>query len=192
VPRLIAILILSLALAGCADQAVQTVAPPAPTPGAAAGSSAPVASSAPSVAPSGVLQAKLGDNVSITCGGSDCLDVTVDKAQFATHYVDPQHYLDDIPQTKGDVFLAFHVIEKATGPNATYSLGDWAVYNDNALSDTISIASHGPKPALLAGALPVGKSVSGWIIEEVPAKGQVVIAYQPLGNEVFEISVRPS
>ncbi len=198
--------IVAMMVVGCA-QAVGSVttAPPAvtqaPAPSTAPqATQAPAASEAPSVAPSaapsvapssGIQQQKVGDTVDITCSGADCLDITVDKVQFAKSYRDPQGYLNDTPTTKGDEFLAYHIIYKAIGPNATYSEGDWAVYANSNLVNIETFVEHGPTPTLGVGDLPDGKSVSGWLVQEVPPTGSLVIAYQPDNTELYEIQVRP-
>lgn len=116
----------------------------------------------------------------------------MDKVAFAKSYRDPDHFLDDLPGTKGDVFLAYHVVYKATGPNADYNELDWAVYAGDIAVNINTFVEHGPKPELVAGDLPQGKSVSGWIVQEVPAKGRLLVAYQPTGNDIFEVLVRGS
>jgi hypothetical protein len=151
-----------------------------------------VASEEPSTAPAanGPSQQEVGDVVSITCDGVDCMTVSLDKVAFAKSYRDPQGFLNDTPDTKGDVFLAFHVTYRATGPSADYNEFDWGVYVNDTADDITTFVEHGPKPTLSAGDLPQGKSASGWVVEEVPATGRVVVAYQPGQNDIFEVVVR--
>ncbi len=144
-------------------------------------------SSAPDAAPT---QQKLGDVIDIQCSDVDCMNVSVDKATFAKLYKDSTGtYSNDVPG-KGNVYLAFHVTYKATGANATYGSADWAVYVDDNVMDGLTAVLSGPKPALPDGSLPVGKSATGWVVQEVPATGRVVVAYQPDGPEIFEVVVR--
>lgn len=186
--------LLAAVVVGCAGQAVATARPPTPAPQPP--SQAPLdsgSSSVPSSGPDasgGPLDEHAGDTITITCGGSDCLEVTVLKISTAKTYKDPQGYVDDVPSIKGDVFLAAQIRYKAIGPNADYSEADWAVYVDDNLTNTTTIVLHGPKPELLVGNLPEGKSVTGWINQEIPDTGRVVLAYQPSQNDIFEIVAR--
>ncbi len=184
---LLALGLLSLAVVGCSGSSGATSRPtvdPSSLNGIAP-------SEAPSTAPdASPTQQKLGDVIDIQCSDVDCMTVSVDKATFSKVYKDPANaYANDVPG-KGDVFLAFHVSYKATGPNATYNTGDWAVYVGDAVADNFTGVVNGPQPELSVGSLPQGKAASGWIVQEIPAKGRVVIAYQPDGPEIFEVVVR--
>lgn len=145
----------------------------------------------PEPTPSGPVTIALKQAVPITCGGADCLDVTVAKVAFATIYRDPQGFYNDTPDVKGDVFMAVYITYKATGPNADYNEFDWGIYvNDVAGGDPTYVA-NGPQPELSAGQLPQGKSAVGWIVYEVPAKGRITIAYQPnYSGSIFEVTLR--
>lgn len=132
----------------------------------------------------------IGSPVDITCDGADCLEVVVDKVAFAKYYRDPAGFLNDTP-AKGDVYLAYHVTYTATGPNADYNPYDWQVYVNDTAADNITFVEHGPTPELGSGQLPQGKKASGWVIQEVPATGRIVIAYQPGANgDIFEVVAR--
>ena len=139
---------------------------------------------------SGASTQKLGDVIQILCDGTACETVQIDKASFVKYYRDPSGFLNDTP-ARGDVYLQFHVIYRANGPNADYNMFDWAVYvNDTAVDDT-SFVLNGPKPELeFKGRLPDGKAAAGWVVQEVPASGRVVIAYQPGLTDIFEVTVR--
>ncbi len=146
---------------------------------------------APSEAPAdGPTTQKLGDQIDITCDGTDCMTVSVDKIATAKIYKDPQHILDDTVTTKGDLFLAFHVTYKATGPNGDYNPLDWGVYVNDEVDQVDTFVSNGPKPELSVGDLPQGKTASGWIVQEIPPTGRVVIAYQPTQTDIFEVVAR--
>jgi hypothetical protein len=151
----------------------------------------PAPSDAPSDAPAGgPTTQKVGDKIDITCDGTDCMTVSVDKIETAKIYKDPQHYLDDTVSKKGDLFLAFHVTYKAIGPNADYNPLDWGVYVNDEIDQVETFVSNGPKPELSEGDLPQGKTASGWIVQEVPPTGRVVIAYQPTQTDIFEVVAR--
>ena len=139
----------------------------------------------------GVTSAALGDAVGITCDGDPCMDVTVAKVEFKSTYKDPEGYYNDVPDTKGNVFMAVYITYKATGSNADYNLFDWNVYVNDTAVDNFAYVLHGPSPELGSGDLSVGKMAAGWIVWEVPSKGHVTIEYQPGGNEaIFEVTLR--
>ena len=81
-------------------------------PATAAGTTAPFTTATPAGGP---LTMALGQAVDITCDGADCLEVAIDKVQFAKSYRDPDGFLNDTPKTKGDVFMAYRVAYTATG-----------------------------------------------------------------------------
>ena len=144
---LLALGLLSLAVVGCSGSSGATSRPtvdPSSLNGIAP-------SEAPSTAPdASPTQQKLGDVIDIQCSDVDCMTVSVDKATFSKVYKDPANaYANDVPG-KGDVFLAFHVSYKATGPNATYNTGDWAVYVGDAVADNFTGVVNGPQPELSA------------------------------------------
>jgi len=60
--------------------------------------------------------------------------------------------------------------------------------NDVAGGDA-TFASNGPRPQLNSGQVPAGKTVSGWILYEVPKSGRITIAYQPGRNSIFEVTL---
>jgi hypothetical protein len=140
-------------------------------------------------AASGASIQKLGDVVQILCDGTDCETVQIDKASFVSHYRDPSGFLNDTP-ARGDVYLQFHVIYRANGPSADYNMFDWAVYVNDTAVDNTAFVLNGPKPELESGQLPDGKSAAGWVVQEVPAHGRVVIAYEPGLTDIFEVTVR--
>lgn len=179
----VTIILAALLLAGCGQAANGTV-PPTTTP--APGQTVVAATDTP--APGAATLEKVGAVVDVQCGGSDCLHVSIDKVQFATSY--KAQYYTDTP-APGNVYLAFQVTYKAVGPNASYSVGDWQVYVNDQVANTTTVVVNGPKPELLIGQLPQGKSVAGWIVEEVAKTGKVVIDYMPLLSQpVFEVVAR--
>ncbi len=165
----------------------------APTypPGGGPGSTPFVPAETPFVPSGGVTSAALGDAVGITCDGDPCMDVTVAKVEFKSTYKDPDGYYNDVPDTKGNVFMAVYITYKATGSNAYYNLFDWNVYVNDTAVDDFAYVLHGPSPELGSGALSVDKMAAGWRIWEVSAKGHVTIEYQPGSNDaIFEVTLR--
>ncbi len=187
--RLLLVVALLLAvLAGCASSISQAPTSTAANPSSFGGeTSGDAPSTAPDPTPS---QQKLGDVIQVQCGDVGCMSVSVDKAMFANVYEDATGaYASDVPG-KGNVYLAFQVTYKATRPDATYGSADWSVYVDDNVREGLTSVRNGPKPELPDGSLPVGQSVSGWVVQEVPATGRVVVAFQPDGPEIFEVVVR--
>jgi len=136
--------------------------------------------------------AAVGETVAITCGGTDCLRITATEPSFAELYPDPDGFLADEPQIAGNVFMQVFVEYEAVSSAANYNPFDWAVFADGRAVDTYAFALHGPKPDLSSGQLPAGRSASGWLVYEVPAAGEIILAYAPnfQGPPVFEVTLR--
>lgn len=60
--------------------------------------------------------------------------------------------------------------------------------------DSYAFTIHGPQPDLGSGQLPAGRTAGGWIVYEVPAQGEIILAYAPNfdGPPVIEITLRES
>jgi hypothetical protein len=188
--------VLAAPLGACGQATAPTTTSSATaTPRATANATLPpsTSSTGPTEDANGPLAAQLNQPIRITCDGADCLDVTVVKVTTATRYKDPSGYkeLDDVPK-KGKIFVAVQLKYVAVGPDASFNPFDWGLYvNDEKVQDT-AFASNGPEPQLSSGDLPKGKSVSGWVIWEVPTTGKVVISYEPGRNgSIFEVVLRP-
>jgi hypothetical protein len=138
--------------------------------------------------------AQVGEAVTITCGGTDCLHITVTKPSFAKLYPDPDGFYADQPQVAGNVFVQVFVEYEALSNTATYNPFDWSLFADGRAVDTYAFTVHGPKPPLGSGQLPAGRTASGWLVYEVPAAGQVVLSFTPnfQGPPVFEVVIRES
>lgn len=135
---------------------------------------------------------RVGDVMTVTCGGNDCLRITVTDPSFAQLYPDPQGFLADDPQVAGNVFLQVFVEYEAVSSAATYNIFDWSVFADGRAVDDLAFTIHGPKPDLSSGQLPAGRTASGWLVYEVPAAGEIVLAYTPnfQGPALYEIVLR--
>lgn len=189
--RALAMIGLAAVLAGCAVKGPgATVAPTDQSglePGVTYETDAPVVEPAPVDVETG--SAHVGEAVRITCGGTDCLDVTVIKAKFASKF--GSGYAVDTPAVKGHVLLAVYVKYRSLLSGTSYSLTDWQLYvNDEVVEQGFAI--YGPTPQLSVGNLPKGKSVSGWMFWEVPKTGRVVISYGASYSQaaVFEVPLR--
>lgn len=136
--------------------------------------------------------AAVGETVAITCGGTDCLRITATEPSFAQLYPDPEGFYADEPQITGNVFMQVFVEYEAISSAANYNPFDWAVFADGRAVDSYAFTTNGPKPELNSGQLPAGRSASGWLVYEVPAAGEIILAYAPNfeGPPVFEVTVR--
>jgi len=77
----------------------------------------------------------------------------------------------------------------------SFNFLDWQLYCGGALLQSAwRMDLDGPQPALASGALPAGRTVSGYVVWEVPAGGDVRIAYAPPQgiDSGFEVVIRPS
>jgi hypothetical protein len=127
----------------------------------------------------------------VTCGGDPCLEITVTDPSFHDLYVDPDGYFNDEPQIDGYVFMQVFIEYVALADAASFNQFDWDVFVDGRIIDNWAFATNGPEPTLSSGQLPSGRTASGWALWEVPAAGDVVLAYAPNfdGPPVFEISI---
>ena len=128
----------------------------------------------------------------LTNNGSDWADITVSKVSFPTSYKGT--YYTDTPD-KGNVYMQVWVTYKAVVDGVDYNQFDWDVFVDgSALQNTFTVVLSGPSPTLSSGWWPAGRTASGWLIYEVPVKGQVVLSYK--GNmfsnqgPIFEYQLR--
>lgn len=138
------------------------------------------------------LTADIGQVVTITCGETECLDITVTEPGFVEIYPDPNGFLADEPRVAGNVFMQVFVEYVALDDAASFNQFDWQVFADGRLVDDYAFTTNGPKPELSSGQLPRGRTASGWLVYEVPAAGEIILAYAPNfdGPPVFEITIR--
>ncbi len=184
--RRLTLITLAIVVAGCATK---TATGPVATAAPATTSDSTIDTPEATPADEATITWRVGDPIRITCGGEDCLDVTVLQVKFATGY--GSGYMRDAPR-KGHVYAAVQVRYKAVMSGADYNPWDWQLFvNDEAISEFAYLVS-GPAPELSAGTLPKGKSVTGWVVWEVPKSGRVVIAYGGSVSQapVFEIILR--
>ena len=99
------------------------------------------------------------------------------------------------PQQTGDVFISALVTYEAQTDGIHYNPYDWQVFVDGTAVSSSSFTLYGPKPALGAGSLPNGRKASGYVVYEVPAKGEVRMSYgSSFSSEapIFEVVIRAS
>ena len=75
-----------------------------------------------------------------------------------------------------------------------YNPFDWQVFCAGVAVENFTIVLSGPKPELSSGTLPNGRSASGYVVYEVPAKGEVRMSYSSNmfsdSGPVFEVIIR--
>jgi hypothetical protein len=163
--------------------AVEATPTPRPTP-------TPTPTPAP---PTGPNSAAIGETVRITCGGTDCLDITVTDPSFNAQYYDPDGFYNDLPEVAGNVFLQVYVTYLALDDSASYNPFDWDVYVGGVQVPNYTFVLHGPEPTLGSGQLAAGRSAAGWLVYEVAPAGTVLLSYAPNfdGPPIFEVTLRP-
>jgi hypothetical protein len=163
-------------------------------PTASASPSQPAASPEPSpAAVAASSSARLGQAVAIAYKGVESLKVTVATVRYAAFYRDPGGRYTITPASRGAIFMAVLVMYTATGPNADYNPGDWAIAVNELPGPPATFVFYGPKPVLQSRRLAEGRSAQGWIIYEVPVHGRITISYQPRRSpSIFVVPLRAS
>lgn len=116
--------------------------------------------------------------------------ITVTEAKVVASYGKSSY---DAPKTAGDVFLQVKVTYEALHDGVGYNPLDFTLYVDGTAVDRFAAQAHvldGPTQ-LSSGTLPSGRKATGYIVYEVPPKGEVRMAYGYPGD-VFEIIIRTS
>jgi hypothetical protein len=196
------LLILVAMLAGCTAAGGPAIPPasvgPTLTLAPTVAPSTPVATEEPATpdpatpapTPDGPTTYKAGETIHLTQDGDAWADVTVSKVQVVAKY--DGAYSDDKP-AKGHVFIQALVTYVATVNGVDYNPYDWQVFvAGEAVTDT-TFVMYGPKTELSSGTLPAGRKASGYVVYEVPAKGDVRMSYGNMfGNDapVFEVIIR--
>jgi hypothetical protein len=186
-----ALIVVALMLSGCAAQTVGTVSP-AGTPGEA-GTVGEVASVAPANAqptPTGPPTYKPGDTITVQQEGKDWAKITISDVNIAASYKSGGN--TDTPKVAGDVYISANVTYEALDDGVTYTSYDWQVFCAGTAMDTYAMVFYGPKPQLSSGTLPKGQKASGYVVYELPAKGEVRMSYggQHGGSVTFEVVIR--
>lgn len=183
-----------------------TQAPP-PSPAAATQMATqvpatPPATPAPVVVPSvepdltpdpgnAIKQFASGEVITVTQDGADWAQIVVSKVSVKTRY--GSGYFVDKP-AKGNVYIQAYVTYKALQNGVDYNPFDWQVFAAGEAVDTFTFVTAGPTPTLGSGTLPKGRTAKGWVIYEVPARGQVVMSYQDNmfsdNGPLFEVVLR--
>jgi hypothetical protein len=146
-------------------------------------------------APTGPATYAIGDTITVTNNGAPWATIAITEVKVAASYTGTGAYAyTDKPQTAGDVFISAKVTYAALTNGVDYNPFDWQVFCGGVAVQSFTMVLSGPKPALASGTLPNGRSASGYVVYEVPAKGEVRMSYG--GNmfsnsgPVFEVIIR--
>jgi hypothetical protein len=209
--RLASLLIVVFVVGACSGAAVGTVEPARTvTPMASADATASAQDAAPSSNPTATPTSPAtptpepsnadagpktfapGDTITVTSNGDDWATIVVSKVAYKKSYKGT--YYTDTPKTKGDVFVQLFVTYTALTDGVDYNQFDWQVFADGVAIDDFTFVTNGPEPTLASGTLPKGRKAQGWLVYEVPAKGEVLLSYQAnmFSDEgpVFEVKLR--
>ncbi len=135
---------------------------------------------------------KPGEIVTVTQGGDEHAQIVVSGVKVVKKY--EGGYFDDTPQQKGNVFIQAKIAYTALVDGVNYNPFDWQVFASGEAVDNLTFVTNGPEPQLSSGTLPKGRKASGWVVYEVPPKGEVLLSYgsNMFSNEppVFEVVLR--
>jgi hypothetical protein len=169
------------------------------TPGIASASAtarASIATAAPTATPTPVPPKtfKVGDAIPLKKDGQDWARITISDVAVAASYKGGD-YIEEKPQTAGNVFIAASVTYEALTDGVTYNPYDWQAFCAGTAISGFTLAMYGPTPLLSSGTLPNGRKATGFVVYEVPPKGEVRLSYSGTafgGAPVFEVIIRAS
>jgi hypothetical protein len=204
--RKMALLLLVLvAIGGCSVQTVGTpspaTAPGEPTTAAGAPATAPSRSTTvagdPTTAsdegttgvaivspPPFAAEYKPGDTIVVQNVGSDWAKITISDVGTAASYSGANG--DDTPQTAGDVFISARVTYVALTDSVSYGAAQWSVFcAGTSISNTQPVGDRAYPLALETRIMETGESASGFVVYEVPAKGEIAMYFDVLFRVVI-------
>lgn len=206
VAAVVVVLLVAVGSAGASKGTTASSTPATGTPAIAAGTSAtaatattgPTAEATPTPtptatpAPTGPKTYKIGDTALSDRDGVS-VKITVSDVAVAATYKGT--YTNDTPQVAGNVFISAKVTYEAVSDGVNYNPADWAVFCDNTAVTGYTFVLNGPKPPLGFGSLTAGRKAVGYVIYEVPAKGEVRMSYKAVifdTTPTFEVVIRAS
>jgi hypothetical protein len=134
----------------------------------------------------------VGETITVTLDGQDWAEITITKVSTHARY---DGYFNDVP-AKGNEYIQAWVTYVALTDGVDYNPYDWQVFADGVAVDDFTFVSYGPEPELSSGTLPKGRKAQGWVVYEVPLRGQVLMSYAGniFSNEapIFEFVLRRS
>ena len=172
----------ALTAAACSAQTVSSSLPAATTTTSAT-TPAPSQGVAPTQAPtqvvtpasSGPTTYQVGDTVTIPRNGKDWARITISDVKSVASYAGT--HFTDTPKNPGDVFIQANVSYEALQDGVEYSPNDWKVFAADIEVNNFILVINYPQPQLDQGTLQSGGKISGHVVYEVPATGQVRMAY---------------
>jgi len=144
----------------------------------------------PTPEPAGPKRFAVGDTATVTSGGEDWAEIIVGQANEVPRY--EGEFGDDVP-ARGNVYIEAFVRYTALQNGVDYNQFDWQVFAGGLAVDDMTFVSNGPEPALSSGSLPKGRRAEGWLVYEVPAKGEVLLSYGGAftnDEPIFEVVLR--
>lgn len=174
-----------LAVGACSTQTVSTLAPLIiPTP------QTPMPTLMPAYA--GPMTVPLGQTITVSRGGTAWANLTVSDVKVVASY--PGTDSTDRPKTAGDVFIQAKVTYEALTDEVEVNEYDWKVYYSGRLITAFAYVLNGPEPAFHTCLLGNGVSDSDYAVLEVPATGEIRMAWFGIVNATpwFEVVIRPS
>ena len=131
----------------------------------------------PTTAPGGTKTYAVGQPIDVA-GDFISSDVRVTVAQVKQ----AKSYGSYSKPAKGNVYLAVKYTYQGLEDGATYNPLDWQVFVDGTAVNNFTFVMDGPQPELHSGTLPSGRKAEGWVVYEVPTKGEVILSY---GSNMF-------
>lgn len=113
--------------------------------------------------------------------GKGWATITISKVKVVSSY--KGSFYTDKPDRAGDVFIQALVTYQALTDGVDYNEFDWQVFCAGVAVNTGTFLINGPTPLLRSGTLPNGRRASGYVVYEVPKKGEVRMSYG--SNEIF-------
>ena len=118
------------------------------------------------------------------------LNSSVEVAVSATQYDEfSSGGVVEQPDRPGRVFLAVHISYRALVDHVHFDRGQWVLLVDRIPTNSFALTRFGPSPELFAGELLAGQSADGWLVYEIPPKGDLALWWErglPLANEVID------
>jgi ABC-type oligopeptide transport system substrate-binding subunit len=190
-----AVVILALVIAGCSEAGATAVHTAGSSPAASSSQETTQPSNAaeptvePSAATGGTKTYAVGQPIDVT-GDFISSDVRVTVAQVKQ----AKSYGSYSKPAKGNVYLAVKYAYQGLEDGATYNPLDWQVFVDGTAVNNFTFVMDGPQPELQSGTLPKDRKAEGWVVYEVPTKGEVILSYgsNMLGGDAptFEVVAR--
>ena len=134
---------------------------------------------------------KIGDTITVKKDGADWAKITLSDVKVSPSFDLGDGNLEK-PTEDGLVFVTAKVDYEAIADSVDASYFSWSFF-DNGTAAHHAVVTQGPKPELDEVVLKATQKVSGYLIAEVPATGEVRTAFRFNDwddNAIFEIVLR--